>query len=380
MEAFHWNPCFVTGLDEVDAQHHALVDVINRFGELLSKDDGASAAEIESVFSELAEYARYHFSEEEAMMESVRLDPRYVETHRQSHAKFLEEVVALHHLTNGSNAAKAKSLLSFLTHWLAYHILGSDQHMARQIALVKSGVSPQDAYASRVSSNDPATDTLLAALNGLFQEVSDRNHELQKLNRTLEARVAERTQELTRANVLLGELANTDVLTGLPNRRYAMRFFEEAWVAAVSKNQPLSCLMMDADGFKKVNDSYGHDAGDEVLRMLARKLADTVRTDDVVCRLGGDEFLIICVGTGLQDAMKLGEKIRKQVADMRVAVGAGIWAGSLSIGVAARNESIQGIEDLIKAADEGVYASKDNGRNCVSSTQPLEIGERQPRH
>lgn len=371
MDAFSWNPCFVTGLSEVDLQHRGLVDLINRFGEVISQEDGASVAEIERVFSELANYASYHFAEEEAMMDAMNLHPAYVQQHRQSHAKFLEEVSGLHPASGGSNAAMAQGLLQFLTHWLAYHILGSDRFMARQIELIQSGMGAEEAYSKHITTNDPATDTLLHALNGLFQQVSDRNHELQQLNRTLEARVAERTQELTHANQRLNDLANTDVLTGLPNRRYAMRSFEEAWEHARTGQHPLSCMMMDADGFKGINDTYGHDAGDEVLRALSRQLSRSIRTDDIVCRLGGDEFLIICAGTPLKDALKLGEKVRSGVASLRVPAGDGHWVGSLSIGVAALTTGMQGIEDLMKAADEGVYVAKRNGRNCVASVQSV---------
>lgn len=374
MDAFTWNTCFVTGLDEVDAQHKGLVDLINRFGDVISKDGGASDEEIEIVFSDLARYAVFHFAEEEAMMDAMQLHAGYISQHRQSHAKFLEEVNSLHPQADGGNATTAKSLLQFLTHWLAYHILGSDRFMARQIELIKTGVSAQEAYATQISTNDPATDTLLTALNGLFQQVSERNHDLQLLNRTLEARVAERTRELTEVNARLNELANTDVLTGLPNRRYALRFFAETWSDADMSSHPLSCMMIDADGFKGINDTFGHDAGDEVLRVLSRLLSRLVRTDDVVCRLGGDEFLIICVGTALQDALNLGEKLRSAVSELQVPVPGGHWKGSLSVGVAARRTGMSGIEDLMKAADEGVYLAKRNGRNCVATVQQASLG------
>ena len=365
MEAFQWNHCFVTGLTDVDEQHHRLVDVINRFGDLVMRQESASSAELEAIFGELAAYAQYHFTEEDALMTAMGLDSRHVEQHRQSHASFIDEVTQLHE--GASNQSAAKPLLQFLTQWLAYHILGSDQFMAKQIALIRSGCRPEDAYVQAAPANDPATDTLLAALNGLFQQVSERNHELMQLNKTLEARVAERTLALTDANQRLEDLANTDALTGLPNRRYALHRFAEEWNSALREGTPIACLMIDADGFKQINDTHGHDAGDAVLRALSMQLQHSLRTDDIVCRLGGDEFLIICPGTPLEGAMKLAEAIRQAVAALRVPAGTGEWRGSISVGVAARTAMMKGLEDLMKSADLGVYAAKRNGRNCVAS-------------
>lgn len=372
MEAFLWNPCFVTGLTEVDEQHHRLVDIINRFGSLVMRQENASPAELEAIFAELADYAEYHFAEEEALMKASGLDKCYIEQHTRSHRGFLDEVTQLHGGVGTSNRTAAKSLLKFLTHWLAYHILGTDKGMARQIASIRAGDRQEDVRLPGSQSNDAATETLLNALNGLFQQVSERNHDLVHLNKTLEARVDERTQALTIANQQLEELANTDTLTGLPNRRYAMRSFARAWEAGVRIGTPLACLVIDADGFKLVNDTHGHDAGDEVLRALSKQLQHAVRNDDIVCRLGGDEFLIICVGTPLEGAMTLAETIRREVAALRVPAGAGEWRGSISVGVAARTAAMRGLEELLKAADLGLYAAKRNGRNCVAASDANE--------
>jgi hemerythrin len=91
-----------------------------------------------------------------------------------------------------------------------------------------------------------------------------------------------------------------------------------------------------------------------------------VRTDDIVCRLGGDEFLVICTGTPLAGALKLAEKIRLDVEKLKIPVGAGAWSGSISVGVAGRTAAMQSLEDLIKKADQGVYVAKRNGRNRVA--------------
>ena len=374
MQAFQWNHCFATGLADVDEQHQRLVDVINRFGALIMREDGATAAELEVVFAELAQYASFHFAEEEALMAASGLTPQYVESHRQKHLQFMAEVTLLYEGISADNRGAAKGLLEFLTNWLAYHILGSDQFMAKQIALIASGGSDSRGVTQPDAQvQDPAMDALLAALNGLFQQVSDRNHALVHLNKTLEARVSERTQALTEktqaladANQQLDDIANTDVLTDLPNRRHAMRSFQRAWSEAVSSNTALACMMIDADGFKQINDTHGHDAGDRVLQALSMQLRNAVRTDDLVCRLGGDEFLIICAATPMDGALQLAEKIRADVAALRVSAGASEWRGSVSIGVAVRTAGMNSMEDLLKTADLGVYAAKRNGRNCVA--------------
>jgi len=174
-----------------------------------------------------------------------------------------------------------------------------------------------------------------------------------------------KTLALSKANQKLGELALTDVLTGLSNRRYAMQNLKRLWGESIENNLPLACMMIDADGFKKVNDSYGHDAGDVVLCQLATELKDIVRTDDIVCRLGGDEFFIICPDTNEEGAMNIANIVHAKISQMTVKVADGVWHGSISIGVAVKTDSMKNLEELIKAADLGVYAAKSAGKNCV---------------
>lgn len=368
MESFIWDEHFVTSLTEVDKQHHYLVDVINQFGDLLTQPENIPFDKVETVFGELAAYAQYHFSEEETLMDTLKVDLRHVDHHKQEHVNFLQEVTQLHAAISPQKPEKAKSLLNFLIYWLAYHILGSDQSMAKQVLAIRAGQSAADAYLAEERMKEGAVEPLLKALSGLFRQVSERNRELLLLNQTLEARVDERTKELAAANQRLQEIALTDVLTGLPNRRFAMRRLEQAWEESTAEKSPLACMMIDADGFKQVNDNHGHDAGDEVLRQLSRNLRYVVRNDDIVCRLGGDEFLVICPRTPLDGAYQLAEKLCREVAAMRVRTGSGEWNGSISIGVAVRKDAMMNFEELIKAADKGVYAAKNNGRNCAVVT------------
>jgi hemerythrin len=367
MQSFIWDNHFVTGLRDVDLQHHHLVDVINQFGELLTQPQGVTFDDIEKVFGELAAYAQYHFADEESLMNTTGLDPRHLEHHRHEHNNFFTEVELMHASITRDNPDSAKPLLKFLIYWLAYHILGSDQCMAKQVKAIQSGQTAAEAYLAEERMKEGAVEPLLHALNGLFRQVSERNRELLLLNQTLESRVAERTEELAVANRQLEEIALTDVLTALPNRRHAMRRLAQAWEESQKEGSPLACMMVDADGFKQVNDNHGHDAGDEVLRQLARNLRYTVRTDDVVCRLGGDEFFVICPRTQLEGAAQLAEKLRAAIAALRVPTGGGEWCGSISIGVAVRKPGMEHFEQLIKAADEGVYVAKKNGRNRVAT-------------
>jgi diguanylate cyclase (GGDEF)-like protein/hemerythrin-like metal-binding protein len=362
MDAFKWDSCFVTGLEKVDEQHHELVNIMNRFGDLLMQPGGTTQDEVDRVFDELAAYAKFHFDEEEAMMLAGGLDSRHVKHHREAHTQFLEDVSQMHAGPKSANHELASTLLTFLTNWLAYHILGTDQTMARLLVAIKEGKSQREAYLADQDGRDPATATLLRSMTTLFDQVSERNRALFDLNQTLEARVTARTCELEK-------MAMTDVLTGLPNRRHAMRFLAEFWQQSIETDSPMACMMIDADGFKVINDSYGHEAGDEVLRQLARRLRLSVRNDDVVCRLGGDEFLIICDHTALAGAMAAAEKLRREVAALHVPAGKGVWRGSVSVGVAERTQSTNIFEDLLKLADDAVYVAKRNGRNCVATVQ-----------
>ncbi|MBU1215291.1 MAG: bacteriohemerythrin [Gammaproteobacteria bacterium] len=368
MESFQWNEAFETGLGEVDKQHHHLVDVINRFGELVMRGTSVSKDDFEALFNELASYTKYHFSEEESYMEHAKIDPRHVENHRKEHADFLGDVTLIYKNTSPDTLGAGEPLLKFLIYWLAFHILGSDQSMAMQIKAIEQGKDAAEAYNASKHMWAGPNEQLLKALTGLFHQLSIRNRELSELNQTLENRVKERTAELAIANHRLEEISFTDVLTGLPNRRHAMQQLSMQWEESVRNNTSLSCLMVDADYFKEINDTSGHDAGDKVLRELSKALKYSVRTDDLVCRLGGDEFFIICPNTPLDGALRVAEQTRKAVTSLRIPVEHGEWAGSISVGVATRQSNMSGPDDLIKAADQGVYAAKRKGRNCVATS------------
>jgi len=370
MESFHWDKHFITGLPIVDEQHHHIVDIFNQFGDHLAKDK-IVFSEIKEVFKELFDYANYHFKEEEKMMSRIGVDQRHLDLHIEAHQYFLDEVTSMHAAISPDNLHTTTNMLDFFTRWLAYHILGADQNMAKQIKAIQSGANPDDAYAAEeqrtADSTEPLVLALALALASLFPQVTTRNKELTQLNKSLEAKVTERTKALSDVNLHLEKLSMTDALTELPNCRHTMQQLTDSWDESSTSKLPLACIMIDAVHFKEVTDTYDHDAGDAVLRELASTLQQTVQSDNIVCRLGGDEFLISCPETDKQSAIHIAERVRQAVSKLLTKTSEEVWRGSVSAGVAARSPDMKNHENLIKAADMSVYEAKRVGKNCVKA-------------
>lgn len=275
IEYFQWNELFETGLPSVDKEHRVLVDVINDFGNHLSENT-IDQDFIQRSINGLAEYAHNHFDNEKQIMSEKRVDKRHVSRHLEQHSDFFRQVSTIMDPHNLVDINSCNALFQFLVHWLVYHILCQDTNMARQVRAIDKGIDPAEAYDLEEKSANKSTGPLVNALTGLFKLVSKRNQALNELNKSLEQRVAERTAELVATNETLERLSVTDHLTGLPNRRFAMAQLDLLFKEAVTKNLPFSCLVIDADGFKAVNDTFGHDAGDLVLQQLSQGLSDAV--------------------------------------------------------------------------------------------------------
>ncbi|MEZ0395551.1 MAG: diguanylate cyclase [Anaerolineales bacterium] len=173
---------------------------------------------------------------------------------------------------------------------------------------------------------------------------------------------------LQNANLLeeVRRLAITDDLTGLHNRRYFFEQGERQFQRAKRQGQALAALILDVDYFKSVNDQYGHQVGDEVLRSIARRLRSTLRETDLLGRYGGEEFSALLPGADIETAMEVAERVHAAITAEPIPTEAGLLSVQVSIGVSALDEKIANLHDMIKRADQAMYAAKESGRNCVA--------------
>jgi diguanylate cyclase (GGDEF)-like protein len=206
----------------------------------------------------------------------------------------------------------------------------------------------------------------------LVESLNDMRIRLSASHRELEQKVAERTHELEAVNHVLAALSTTDGLTGIANRRRFDDALANEWKRALRSRQPLALLMLDVDLFKNYNDHYGHQAGDDVLRKVARVLEDSSRrSSDLAARYGGEEFVVIAADTDAASALRLGEAIRQAIEALGLTHAKsplGRLTVSIGVSVIVPGDSQQP-EILIQMADGALYLAKSQGRNCVMLRQ-----------
>ncbi|MBX3629568.1 MAG: diguanylate cyclase [Nitrosomonas sp.] len=173
--------------------------------------------------------------------------------------------------------------------------------------------------------------------------------------------------ELSTSNRKLEQAAHTDILTGLPNRRAGMEALSRAWSIASRTYQLIAAILIDIDYFKRINDSHGHAAGDVVLKAVAASIQNTARKGDFFCRIGGEEFLIICQDkkTNLRSTAIFAERLRQKIGSEYIDIHGKTVTVTISIGIALKEPYMQNEDQLIKAADKALYTAKDSGRNKI---------------
>jgi diguanylate cyclase (GGDEF)-like protein len=166
-------------------------------------------------------------------------------------------------------------------------------------------------------------------------------------------------------------LASTDELTDIRNRRAVLQAGDEEFQRSLRFKRSLSCLVLDLDYFKEVNDDYGHSVGDDVLKSFSTLVEETLRKADLFGRLGGEEFLIIASETNAEQAMNLAERI-KQVLTKLTHEAMEDRTITVSIGIAELSDESH-IEELVAHADKALYQAKENGRNQAVNFSALEV-------
>lgn len=174
---------------------------------------------------------------------------------------------------------------------------------------------------------------------------------------------------------LLRDQALTDPLTGASNRRGFDAIAAEVMERAGAAAEPLSVLMIDVDHFKRINDHHGHPVGDRVLAATVRQLKDALRDQDVVARMGGEEFAVMLPRTRMADALLVADRLRVQLSGLRVSSEVGDVRFTVSVGVATRGLGDDKIDQILERADQALYLAKQGGRDRVVADSSVEAGD-----
>jgi diguanylate cyclase len=221
---------------------------------------------------------------------------------------------------------------------------------------------------------DPDTSILVTALSTFaltwfLLSVGSTAYERALKLRSTREELKRRIAEIDTLQVLLREQANRDPLTGLYNRRYLQSTLEREMARSTRAETPLCVMLLDLDLFKSINDRYGHQTGDEVIVAMARMLSGESRQDDVPCRYGGEEFMLLMPKMTLETAEQRAEEWRRRFAMMTVECGGQRIGTTVSIGIAEFPTHGRTAQSLIECADQALYQAKSGGRDRVVSYQ-----------
>lgn len=473
VQIFPWNENLETGLPQIDEQHRRLVQLLNLLaGHVAYRADLPT---LTSIFDDLAQYAVYHFTSEEAVWHKFLPGDAWETEHTAMHRDFVAEVQRLRaEAVSKATEEVVEDVLAFLCHWLAFHILDSDKRMAKAVLAMRAGSSVDEAKLQAERGMSGAVKVLVETVLGMYETLSSRTLQLMKeiiarqkveAKLRLAANVFDNTLEsicivdvdgfIVEANPafcqvsqlpyeqVLGQalavlktglgdeqvsapiwqmvkqaghwsgelwsraasgepyvewltlsavrneqgnlvnyvavfsnvgqlllrtqnmehMANHDALTGLPNRLLLLDRLELALANAERLGESLAVCFLDLDGFKPINDFFGHAAGDEVLKVLSLRLKGLLRGNDTVARLGGDEFVILLGGLRqLEDCRAFLDRVLATIKQPIEVVG-GVAQVSASIGVGFYPNDGSHADELLQHADEAMYQAKSAGKS-----------------
>jgi diguanylate cyclase (GGDEF)-like protein/hemerythrin-like metal-binding protein/PAS domain S-box-containing protein len=472
-DIFPWNANFETGIAVIDEQHHQLVDLLNKLVSRLAYE--ADTEELNQVFEELNDYTLMHFKTEEGVWKKYLHEDELPIEHEMTHRAFATEVDILRGKRNFLASYKViEEIVLFLTHWLAFHILEADKHMAKIILSVQQGMALPEAKEKAHMEMSGAMRVLIETILSMYDTLSSRTLQLMReiaerqrvedrlrlsrkaIESTLESIfitdasgkiidtnpsfcldvqqeheqivgmdirqikpglfnldktdeiwktatenghwagetvwrddcgevegawlalsavkdnydvithyvgvVSSITQLVKRQHILEDE-ANHDALTGLPNRRVLHDRLSQAVMRSNRSGKILAVCYLDLDGFKQINDSLGHDAGDDVLRLISGRMSKALRGEDTVVRLGGDEFVLLL--GNLDNDVNAEQLLNRLLQDIAQPILLhGVPTGvTVSIGVALYPRTQGTSEQLLKHADEAMLAAKRAGKS-----------------
>ena len=473
IEIFPWNDNFNTGIDSIDEQHHHLVDLINMLASNLEHQSDNHT--LNNTFTELSAYADYHFRTEESIWSHYFLDDELKTEHKKVHHKFIEAILKLKGDENTRPLDQiVTDILSFLTHWLAFHILDNDMNMAKIVLGIQSGLSLEEAKLKAGVEMSGAMQGLIETILSMYDSLSNRTlllmNEIVERQRaeaklSLAANVFENTLDTicitdAEANIvdlnpmfcqscnltheeLLGKnlkaiksgfddqdfslslwetvnvkghwcgeirnrkpsgeletewltlssirneqgaitnyvgvfsnvsqlfqrqhklesIANHDALTGLPDRFLLADRLELAIAHTERTSEIFAVCYLDLDGFKPVNDQFGHTAGDQLLCEIAKRFKSVTRSNDTIARVGGDEFVIVLRDIISSDDCKvILDRLLANVSQP-VDIGKEFVHVTTSIGVTFYPYDGGDSESLLRLADQAMYVAKSSGKS-----------------
>ncbi|TVZ41530.1 hemerythrin [Alteromonadaceae bacterium 2753L.S.0a.02] len=363
---FRWDKNLETGIAIIDEQHHHLVDLVNQLAQSIVQQHSTQNL---SIYEDLKNYAAYHFeTERQIWYEALGTDDPWCEEHDHAHAQFLPAIENIFDENEtDSRDDFVEKIFRYLVRWLLFHILEEDKKLAYVVLAVKQGIDKKNAKALANSRASTSFNVFIDTLLSMHDQLAIRTFSLIR-----EQQKRERVQiELEESNAQLANLSITDQLTGLHNRRYFDATLDEELRRSKRNNTPLALIYADIDDFKRLNDHYGHIAGDHALQQIAGIFKNACqRSADYAFRIGGEEFAILLADTDIAKATAFAETLRVRtetlaIPNCRSRVCEHV---TLSLGAFAKIPEPHDTPDyFLQQADLLLYRAKSTGRNCVAS-------------